>query len=162
VILLVQSGACGSQAEAEAWLRCARHAESARQKFQALHEWWRLGIDPAVGWRWERGGFHASEGLLPARHGWTPQQYRALLILESIDWVNRQDDRLPYRTLTDAWVLSGIPADRALLYREARYPLPVALDLEARRTTDPSVDATVAALAALRRRAPGPRASTQP
>lgn len=148
--VLYGAGLTGTREEADAWLRCGRHSATALTSALVLSKWEHAGVPPAQAVKWWGAGFDVHGGTVDAAcGGWTPRQYRALLMLEFIDHLEG-DERVSLCEAGDAWVASGIPADRALLCRRARYPLVVAHDFEERRLTDPSIDATVAVVAALR------------
>lgn len=111
--------------------------------------------------KWRLAGFHPEHFALTRQHGWTYHQYRALMILESTDRITTLANLdVPYDAALEAWITSGIPADRALRYREARVPAAVALDLETRKESGEPIEQAIETLLALRH--PTPRSRWHP
>lgn len=101
--------------------------------------------------RWRRSGFYADHFALTREHAWTRRQYRALLILESTERITTLANLdIPFHTALEDWITSGIPAERALLYRKAGLAIDVARDLEDSRATGEPIDQALETLLALR------------
>ena len=102
--------------------------------------------------KWHAAGFNSDHYALTRKHGWTRRQYQALLILESTERITTCANLdVPFHVALEAWITSGIPAERALLYREARLTVGAALSLEDRRCHGEPIDEAMQTLLALRR-----------
>ncbi|MBD3924306.1 hypothetical protein IEZ26_06705 [Nocardioides cavernae] len=87
---------------------------------------------------------------MAAKNGWTPRQYRALLLIDSLDAAQHRDNDVPYMARVDAWVSSSIPAEWVLRYRSAGYSPCGAQELEPKRLGGELLSEAVATLVALR------------
>ena len=153
--VLAQAGFAPTEAEAEAWLRCGRHARTADIIVRGMAPWIDVGVAPAEAARWWRAGVPVRAGVSAVQRGWTLREFRALMLLESTHRKSQSGIGGDYQVVLEAWICSDIPAGRALRYREAGLTVLAARDLEEQREGGKPIDEAMAAILALRRE-PGP------